>query len=94
MQTAGILPIWYAELLNDIKAYTRQHVPGKTLCHGIQRVNVVVTLEDKSTLNIAHMTSTLLSPIHFSKSHKVVCTGSIKIAGVYVDAYTIYCLLT
>ena len=55
------------------------------LYHEVHRVNVVVALEDKSTLNIAHITSTLLSPIHFSKSHKVVC--SIKIAGVYVDAY-------
>ena len=50
---------------------------------------MVVTLEDKSTLIIAHMTSTLLSPIHFSKNHKVVCTGSIKIADVYRCIYHI-----
>ena len=55
------------------------------LHHEVHRVNVVVALEDKSTLSIAHITSTLLSPIHSSKSHKVVCC--IKAACVYVDAY-------
>ena len=80
MQTAGILSIWYAQLLNGFGAYNGQHILI-LIYHSIETVNVLVAMEATSTLNIAHMTSTSLSQIHFAKRLRVIY--SIKITGVY-----------
>ena len=66
--------------LGSILQYSRKNY------HGMQRVNVVMTLEDKFTLNIAHMTSTLLSPIHLLRGTESFTASRLQ--------GCIYCLTT
>ena len=82
MQTAGILPIRYDVLLNVIGAYTGQHIAIFQENFIMTYRELMVTLEDKFTLSIAHMNCTFTVTNTFAKRQRVVY--SIKVAGVYM----------